>query len=409
MKFRLKMTLCMLWLLALVFGAGGGALITLSLRTALLQAESASLENYSANLRALQLVTASSMQKDYDTLCTTLRSLEGEQNWACVRLRAGQETILQDGSTELLTALTPEPDHCATQILQDTDDYGQTDVYLQISGLLSTSDETLQLDIAYHITDIYETQRGMLRVYTYVFLAVMALGGALSWGISYVLTKPLGKLSAASRRLAAGDLSCRVRPRTGDEVGQLCRDFNAMAAQLEENITELQQSMERQERFMGSFAHELKTPMTSIIGYADLLRVPGPAPAGGHGRGELYLLRGQAAGVPLPQAAGPAGPEKSDAGLRSHRARQAHRCPCAAICSRSIKKRTSSSNTASSPACAAWSRTWCSRCSSICSTTPARPWSTAAISTLPPTGGRLPAPSAFSTTGAGCRRKRWHI
>ena len=272
MKFRLKMTLCMLWLLALVFGAGGGALITLSLRTALLQAESASLENYSANLRALQLVTASSMQKDYDTLCTTLRSLEGEQNWDCVRLRAGQETILQDGSTELLTALTPEPDRCATQILQDTDDYGQTDVYLQISGLLSTSDETLQLDIAYHITDIYETQRGMLRVYTYVFLAVMALGGALSWGISYVLTKPLGKLSAASRRLAAGDLSCRVRPRTGDEVGQLCRDFNAMAAQLEENITELQQSMERQERFMGSFAHELKTPMTSIIGYADLLR-----------------------------------------------------------------------------------------------------------------------------------------
>lgn len=89
MKFRLKMTLCMLWLLALVFGVGGGALITLSLRTALLQAESASLENYSANLRALQLVTASSMQKDYDTLCTTLRSLEGEQNWDCVRLRAG--------------------------------------------------------------------------------------------------------------------------------------------------------------------------------------------------------------------------------------------------------------------------------------------------------------------------------
>ena len=30
--------------------------------------------------------------------------------------------------------------------------------------------------------------------------------------------------------------------------------------------------MEKQEQFMGSFAHELKTPMTSIIGYADLLR-----------------------------------------------------------------------------------------------------------------------------------------
>ena len=84
MKFRLKMTLCMLWLLALVFGVGG-ALITLSLRAALQQSEAASLENYSANLRALQLVTATSIQKNYDTLCTALRSLEEEQNWACVR------------------------------------------------------------------------------------------------------------------------------------------------------------------------------------------------------------------------------------------------------------------------------------------------------------------------------------
>lgn len=122
------------------------------------------------------------------------------------------------GSTELLTALTPEPDHCATQILQGT-------WMILPDGRLSPDQRPAldqrrdaQLDIAYHITDIYETQRRMLRVYTYVFLAVMALGGALSWGISYVLTKPLGKLSAASGVLPAGDLSCRVRPRTGDEA-----------------------------------------------------------------------------------------------------------------------------------------------------------------------------------------------
>lgn len=45
-----------------------------------------------------------------------------------------------------------------------------------------------------------------------------------------------------------------------------------MAQQLDDNIAELQDTMQRQEQFMGSFAHELKTPMTSIIGYADLLR-----------------------------------------------------------------------------------------------------------------------------------------
>ena len=44
-----------------------------------------------------------------------------------------------------------------------------------------------------------------------------------------------------------------------------------MAAKMEQNIEELQEAVERQENFMGSFAHELKTPMTSIIGYSEML------------------------------------------------------------------------------------------------------------------------------------------
>jgi signal transduction histidine kinase len=59
---------------------------------------------------------------------------------------------------------------------------------------------------------------------------------------------------------------------SGDEIETLAKDFNVMAEELESSISELTDSMHRQEEFMGSFAHELKTPMTSIIGYSDLLR-----------------------------------------------------------------------------------------------------------------------------------------
>ena len=45
-----------------------------------------------------------------------------------------------------------------------------------------------------------------------------------------------------------------------------------MTDSLEDNIRKMADSIRRQEEFMGSFAHELKTPMTSIIGYADLMR-----------------------------------------------------------------------------------------------------------------------------------------
>ena len=45
-----------------------------------------------------------------------------------------------------------------------------------------------------------------------------------------------------------------------------------MANALEENICKLEEEIEAREEFMGAFAHELKTPLTAIIGYADMLR-----------------------------------------------------------------------------------------------------------------------------------------
>ncbi|MFT3952351.1 MAG: HAMP domain-containing sensor histidine kinase [Oscillospiraceae bacterium] len=89
---------------------------------------------------------------------------------------------------------------------------------------------------------------------------------------SGLLMKPVRALSAAARRMADGDLSTRVEIRTRDEIGVLGRDFNAMAGQLEQTVDALTDAARRQESFVGNFAHELKTPLTSIMGYADLLR-----------------------------------------------------------------------------------------------------------------------------------------
>ena len=46
-----------------------------------------------------------------------------------------------------------------------------------------------------------------------------------------------------------------------------------MTEQLIEKLMKLDQLLKNQEEFMGSFAHEMKTPLTSIIGYADLMRM----------------------------------------------------------------------------------------------------------------------------------------
>lgn len=56
-----------------------------------------------------------------------------------------------------------------------------------------------------------------------------------------------------------------------DEISELASDFNQMAEQVEEKMAELSDTARQKEDFAANFAHELKTPLTSVIGYADML------------------------------------------------------------------------------------------------------------------------------------------
>lgn len=76
-------------------------------------------------------------------------------------------------------------------------------------------------------------------------------------------TKPLKEMAQAARNFGHGDFSVRV-PETGrtDEIGELATAFNAMAESLA-------QAEQRRSEFVANISHELKTPMTTIAGFAD--------------------------------------------------------------------------------------------------------------------------------------------
>jgi signal transduction histidine kinase len=79
------------------------------------------------------------------------------------------------------------------------------------------------------------------------------------------------RLEETSRTFAEGDYDARLAPTSKDEIGDLTRTFNQMADTIQEKIAALELAVEQREDFVANFAHELKTPMTSIIGYADTL------------------------------------------------------------------------------------------------------------------------------------------
>ena len=138
-----------------------------------------------------------------------------------------------------------------------------------VKSNFAQSGRSFALQTTEDVSSIFLDSEYLQQKVTFAFGTAMGLGILLAAVLSYALTRPIRALNEASSALARGDFSLRPQIRTGDEIGELTASFNNMADALEEKMEELQLSVRQREDFMASFAHEIKTPMTGIIGYAD--------------------------------------------------------------------------------------------------------------------------------------------
>ncbi|MDD2957711.1 MAG: HAMP domain-containing sensor histidine kinase [Lachnospiraceae bacterium] len=132
--------------------------------------------------------------------------------------------------------------------------------------------EVYALETVHDISFVFETRDRQYLSFARLTVLLVFLIGVLVFFLSRWLTKPISDLSNATKQMSGGNYSIRAAVRQRDEIGGLAQDFNHMAQALEHKIEELEDALRRQEEFSGSFAHEVKTPLTSIMGYADLLR-----------------------------------------------------------------------------------------------------------------------------------------
>lgn len=122
------------------------------------------------------------------------------------------------------------------------------------------------------VSGVFASRDAQLAAWLAATLAVLAAGAAASAAVSRRLTAPLTRLQQASGQIAAGDYASRTAVDTDDEIGALSRSFDEMAAAVESRIAALDENVRRQKDFVAAFTHEIKTPMTGMLGYADLMR-----------------------------------------------------------------------------------------------------------------------------------------
>ncbi|KAF5056861.1 Adaptive-response sensory-kinase SasA [anaerobic digester metagenome] len=144
--------------------------------------------------------------------------------------------------------------------------------YLHTAGPVTLQGEILYLENFRNIGFLFKNRSEQYTSFQYLLYTMILVGAAVVFLVTHWLTKPLKNLSLATKQIANGHLDQRVEIQSNDEIGKLSNDFNKMAVKLEQTVEELKDASRRQVDFIGSFAHELKTPLTSMIGYADMLR-----------------------------------------------------------------------------------------------------------------------------------------
>ncbi|MCP4146986.1 MAG: HAMP domain-containing histidine kinase [bacterium] len=114
---------------------------------------------------------------------------------------------------------------------------------------------------------------------TIILSVVFVIGFLIVMFIASLINKPIRSLmEAVNRIISHGDYSERVRSKTGDEAGVLASRFNDMIEMIEERDLELKQQYEAlqevtklKDDFLAVTTHDLRSPITAILGFADLL------------------------------------------------------------------------------------------------------------------------------------------
>ena len=276
MKFRWKIFFIFTALIAVVFSIFGIWIVTATFQSSLdREIDRGNSENkmfqfaFEMSVNSLgeeYLVIDDKVIKD---IANSLKKSVGGSN-SYIRVYDKQKNVLFSDAniksdTDFISRL--QTNNYGYEIVNENDGY-----YLIVMCKSESKESVFYLENIMDISYIYSEREQLFQRYQIGIVVLLVGTGFVTLVLSNYLTRSVVTLSKVTRKFSRGDYQIRAKRVSEDEIGDLSQDFNDMSENLCQKMGELAQAARRQEDFTASFAHELKTPLTSIIGYADMLR-----------------------------------------------------------------------------------------------------------------------------------------
>ena len=273
MKFSVKILLGTSFIILLGFSVGGIVMLQHNFRFAYEKAIENATSKHIVNRYSLESNVRNAMENGQSYGEEMVKEFAGNMD------HYGNEDtkimVYKDIDTVWYTAIGNISNEIKQYMKQQTGTY---DIYEQ-SGkhyLLMASEITLAKNTFYllnqfDISDVFEERDRQVKECILMDIAIVACSIILVGILAHYLTRNVKKLSVLSTQIAKGDYGQRTNIHSSDEIGELSRNFDKMAQAVQEHIIQLEDEIQVREQFVSDFSHELKTPMTAMMGYSKML------------------------------------------------------------------------------------------------------------------------------------------
>ena len=276
MKFTLKICLCTVLIVAILFAVAGQILIAQSFDAALSFRVDAAKAEFSAFASAMEAeiygasfyynIVSEPMFREILQRASVTQALDSP--CAIYDMERGLLASVGGDFTDELDFEELAVRRFAYRLERSAD--GR--VLLCTAGCVAISGQNYYLAIRYDASELMLLRRTQIRSVLLLHSLTIVVSTVLMLVISYFMSRSVRRLNRFAQLIGEGNYDRRAKVSSLDEIGDLTVSFNSMAGAIEQKVNALEGYAKQQKDFVANFSHELKTPMTSIIGYADMLR-----------------------------------------------------------------------------------------------------------------------------------------